>query len=401
MVSLMPFPIRRPWLMTRGAMTDRNQPPFDRLRSIDDPDEFLWAILPHAARSFAPSILLLPEEAARTTAVGYLYARMLDTYEDLSSTPADARHALSAFAARFQHGRPGIAPPAPIPTGPDNRDRAHLLLIERHPLVDESFLALAAADQRRVVRLITEMAAGMSEFSTLFEEQGGVLHSDEQVLGYCDRVIGLPALFVLELLLGEPTDQHSRDGLEVAELIQLANITRDIEKDLTRGVAYHRALEPHLRAGRTDDASAAVALARHDLLKLAGERAPSFRRLVGSSNLSRVSVIRSAAVIMMLFTHGHYRSQTGRVRGRHLPRRVTSMFLMALPASVSPRWANWVLRRIEEDLDAMSGSWDSQAHVARQHSVAVPGGRARSGHAVNQPRGSAVHRPVRARDARR
>ena len=66
-------------------LVNRNKPRFDHLLSIEDPEEFVWAILPHAARTFAPSILLLPEDAARAAAVGYLYARMLDSYEAASS----------------------------------------------------------------------------------------------------------------------------------------------------------------------------------------------------------------------------------------------------------------------------------------------------------------------------
>ena len=75
----------------------------------------------------------------------------------------------------------------------------------------------------------------MIEFSTIFEGQQGVLDDERQVLDYCHRVIGLPALFVMETLLGSVSGDHRRDALEVSELIQLANITRDIEKDLRAG----------------------------------------------------------------------------------------------------------------------------------------------------------------------
>ena len=57
----------------------------------------------------------------------------------------------------------------------------------------------------------------MIEFSGLFEQQGGVLHEEQQVLDYCHRVVGLPALFVMELLLGDLSGDHERDALEVSE----------------------------------------------------------------------------------------------------------------------------------------------------------------------------------------
>ncbi len=352
LVVLLPFSIRRLWLLIRGAMIDRDDPRFDYLGSIEDPERFVWAILPHAARSFAPSILLLPEDAARAAAVGYLYARMLDTYEDLSATPSEAREALSLFAGRFGADRPGEAPPSPNPFTADSRDQAHLLLIDRHRLVDEMFLQFDTITRSRITRLVEEMASGMIEFSNLFEEQGGVLAEEQQVLDYCHRVIGLPALFVMELLLGEISGDHERDALEVSELIQLANITRDIEKDLRRGIAYHPVLQPHLGSDGAGEAAADVAAARRDLMLLATKRAGSFRRLVETVDFPRLSPARAAAVLMMLFTDRHYRdcAVDAGVPTWSGPRWAVTMALASLPAVVSPAWANWILLRVERDL---------------------------------------------------
>jgi len=349
-VASLPFPIRRLWLLTRGAFVDRDRPDFHRLSSIRDPEKFVWAILPHAARSFAPSILLLSEDDARAAAIGYLYARMLDTYEDLSPEPAQAREALAAFASRFDSDRPGSAPSAPTPSDPDPRDRAHLLLVERHHLVDRVFMRLDGPTQARITKLIQDMSSGMIEFSSIFEGQEGVLDDEEQVLSYCHRVIGLPALFVMETLLGPVSTDHHRDALEVSELIQLANITRDIEKDLQRGIAYHPALRAYL--GSEQGSAAAVAIARRDLIQLATRRAPSFRRLVDAVGLPRLSPARAAAVLMVLFTSRHYRD-CGINAGmpfRSGPRRKSTLVLTSIPAAVSPRWADRVMIRVEADL---------------------------------------------------
>ena len=351
-MSFLPFSIRRIWLLAHGGLADRDKPRFGHLGSIEDPERFVWAILPYAARSFAPSILLLPEEEARAAAVGYLYARMLDTYEDLSVTRAAAQEALALFAGRFSTEPPGKAPPPPDPSAPDPRDRTHLLLIDHHGLVDEVFLRLSSANRSRVTRLIEDMASGMSEYSGIFERQGGVLHDQQQVLDYCHQVIGLPALFVMEILLGDLSGDHEHDALEVSELIQLANITRDIEKDLRRGIAYHPALEPHLGSAGDGAAAGDVAVARRDLVLLATQRAGSFRRLVDAVDLPRLSPARAAAVLMMLFTDRHYRdcAVDAGVSTWSAPRRVLTMVLASLPAAISPWWANRVLLRVERDL---------------------------------------------------
>ena len=67
----------------RGLTVDRNRPDFAALGAERDPERFLWKVLPHAARSFAASIVVLPRDQAMASAVAYLYCRMLDTYEDL------------------------------------------------------------------------------------------------------------------------------------------------------------------------------------------------------------------------------------------------------------------------------------------------------------------------------
>lgn len=328
-----------------------------RLERIADPEDFVWAVLPYAARSFAASILLLPESAARICAVAYLYARMLDTYEDLSPSPDHARQDLEAFAARFQ-----CQPPAPAPRRLSSgmvspSDQAHLLLLRRHELVDSVFARLPQDQRDRIVELIGVMAAGMVVYSHVFDRQGGVLEDFEQVVDYCHRVLGYPAIFALETILGEVSADHRRQALRVSELIQLANITRDIEKDLQVGVAYHPRLRPHLGSDGSGAAvRAAVLDARRDLVIMATERAASFRLLLNEHALPQFSLARSAAVLMMLFTDRHYRRMATSVdlpiwRG---PRSSAAIVMTSVPAMWSARWADSVLRRADSGLMANS-----------------------------------------------
>jgi len=340
-----PFGVRRPWLLMRGGLTNRTHPDLVALGSIEDPDRFVWAILPHAARSFATSILMLPGDKAPTAAVAYLYCRMLDTYEDLSPRE-EAGTALQAFAARMQTM---AAPPPPPTTASDDRDRTHLLLIARCDLVDRAFVALPSDHQTQIVELVTAMAAGMTTSSRQFDEQSGVLIDGDQLVGYCHNVIGEPIVFTLQLVGDSAlTPELRQDALASSELIQLANITRDIERDLERGVAYDPSLLPHLHRTGSDGP---VLQARRRMMGLALPQVSAYVRLASQLAQQPVSLARASAVAMLLHTDRHYRWCARRVgmtpwQG---PNTNASIVATALLATVSRRWTGRVLRRVERD----------------------------------------------------
>jgi len=341
----LPFSLQRPWLLWRGARTDRDRPDLDSLTAIEDPTDFVWAILPHAARTFATSILMLPRAQARTAAVAYLYCRMLDTYEDLSDQ-ADREAALEKFAARMTT----LGPPPTMPAATrDDRNPVHLLLVERCCLVDRVFATLPETDRQAVAGLVRAMAAGMAWAARRFAEQGGVLLDTDQLSRYCHHVIGEPILFTL-LLLGKgplATEQH-HDALAAAELIQLANITRDVERDLARGIGYHPSLLPHL--GSTD-AAGPVREARRRLMAHALPLVNAYTRLAERLAPGRLSLVRASAVLMLLHTDRHYRwcaRRVGRPDWRGPDRTGTIVFASVL-AAFSRRWARRVMRRVERD----------------------------------------------------
>ncbi len=336
--------LRRVWLLVRGARVDRSQPDLDRLAAIDDPMGFVWAILPYAARTFATSILVLPAAQARTAAVAYLYCRMLDTYEDLGD-PVDREAALEAFAVRMTT----LEPPVPVPKAGDDRDGVDLLLVERCQLVDQVFVRLPSADRERVVELVLAMADGMVWSSRRFAEQGGVLIDAEQLSRYCHHVIGEPVLFALQLVLEvDLTAEQRRDALAAAELIQLANITRDVECDLERGIGYHPPLLAHL--GSTD-AAGPVREARRDLMAHALPHVSAYTRLAEQLTTERFSLARASAVLMLLHTDRHYRWCARRIGrpGWRGPDRTGTMVLTSLLAALSRRWARRMMRRVEHD----------------------------------------------------
>jgi phytoene/squalene synthetase len=360
----LPFWLRRPLLLARGAMADRDRPPLEALARVEDGEAFVWAVLPHAARTFSACILLLPGDAALASAVAYLYCRMLDTCEDLEPDRGAREAALAAFAARFDDGPPRPAPTLRAPAPRDARDRAHLLVLQRAALVDRQFERLPAEVQDTIRELVREMAAGMLRASARLGDQRGMLADDVQLRDYCRAVLGQPVVFAVRLVrlghgIREPlTALQREDALRVGEFVQLANITRDLEKDLARGVAW----EPSLHADllRTDAASDAalrerVRHAREHLMRRALEHVPAYAGLLDAMRLPRVSRARGSAILMLLFTERYWRGCARRcgVAVGPGPERTPALFARASAAALSPRRAAAEVARVEMALLAV------------------------------------------------
>ncbi|MDQ2700626.1 MAG: squalene/phytoene synthase family protein [Actinomycetota bacterium] len=340
-----------PALLLRGLTVDRQRPDLDALARETDPERFLWSILPHAARSFSASIVVLPGDPAIASAVAYVYCRMLDTYEDLVPDPATCRQELERFAARFDD--PGMPSPTQLDDSlaRDDRDRVYLVLISRCDLIDRVFRTLPEDVRHEIAELVRSMAEGMIWSTEAFDRQGGVLLDQEQLAHYCRNVIGYPALFTLSQVAdGELSAEAREDALLVSEMIQLANVTRDIERDLERGVAYHPALKPYLgRAAEQPEVRRAVEEVREEFLSMALSRAPAYRRIFEGLDLGRTRTVRTAAVLMLLFTDLHYRSCA--LRTGHLPwagpRSRLQVVAGSLPSLWSRAWAGQTIRRVE------------------------------------------------------
>ena len=350
-MSSLPFALRRPVLLAQGALLDRRKPDLAHLRSIDDPERFGWAILPHVARSFAASIVLLPQAPARAARVGYLYARMLDTYEDMVPDPTQRNEGLQWFATRFSTGRLTVAAPEVEMAATNPREEVHRLLVERCELVDCLYARLPESDRAKVAVLVTEMATSMQRWGATLGHQGGTLDTDEQLARYCDDVIGEPARFVVALMVrGSLSGSQERQVSTVSELVQLANVTRDIERDLERGVGYHPALKPHLGAPATDRRSQEqVRRVREELLVRALRCVPAYTELLEDLPLPMFSAVRGSGVLMLLFTDRYYRACA--VRAGHEPWKGSNSTVGLLGSSVlsvlSRRWARRTAQRVE------------------------------------------------------
>jgi phytoene/squalene synthetase len=315
--------------LIENVRADRRRPPLAQLRALEDPERFVWAILPYAGRSFSFCIAVLPRRTARALAVAYLYCRMLDTCEDLPASAAEKEAKLAEFLARFDsHAREPAAPlPAPPAIDPararDDADRAYLLLLEQAARVDRFFLTLAPPQREVILRLVRRMGEGMIWAVRTFAAQGGALQDDAQLSRYCFAVLGNPMLFAEEMQRLEcgldPVVGEDRIVLAAAvgEAIQLANVARDLEKDCAHGVCYL----PELAQAAAGERDRAIARARRRLLARALERGRSFQPYMSGIPSPRVSLARGAALLMALFTLGFWQ-RTGERLGLELqPRR--------------------------------------------------------------------------------
>ncbi len=368
---MLPFWLRRPFLIVRDLVATRERPDLRRLARIDEPEAFVWAILPHAARTFAACIALLPARSALAAAVAYLYCRMLDTYEDLVPEPHAREAALLDFASRFasSNGSLSAAPAIDGASDRDERDRAHLLLVQRSHLVDRVYLSLDA-DTRAVVRdLVRDKAEGMRWSSTTFAANGGVLEGSERLAQYCRHVLGNPVVFSVRLLrlhYGSPPELapgEREDAMRVGEMVQLANITRDVEKDLRRGIAYDATLRHDLGRDADDGVAERCRTVRERLLRMALARAPSYARVIEAIHLPRWSVARASAVLMLLFTERYFRECARRVglvpwRG---PNATIALLARSVPAVFS---AEKALREIERIERAFLTAADAEPRLA-------------------------------------
>ena len=362
-VERLPFALRRPWILTRDLLQSRSRPDLERLQRVGNPESFVWRILPHAARTFTACIAVLPAEPARAMAVAYLYCRMLDTYEDLVPEPVEREAALAAFSTRFRVGDgspPRPAPPIATTHARDVRDQTHVVLVNRCTLVDGVFARLHPLVREHIADLVESMGAGMIWSSRTFREQGGVLQTGEQLARYCRTVIGLPFLFAVRLLQLRKTGNAAvsedlrEDCLRAGEMVQLANVTRDIEKDLRRGVAYHPALRADLGRMDLEDAGlrARIRDVRSELLDRALTLAPAYERMMRALPFRAVSPARGSGALMLLFTDRYYRS-CARLVGRPPwpgPASTARLILLSACHAIMKRWSARATRRITDNL---------------------------------------------------
>ena len=289
--------------------SNRKKPPLAKLRAIQDPEQFLWQILPHAARTFSFVIVFLPPRMRRGLALAYLYCRMLDTYEDLLPTLKEKESALQRFIDRFDG--PGALGPAPSLDSrltADLKESTHVLLVNRAAFIDAHFERLVQPQQAAIRRLVRRMGEGMIWASRVFADQGGVIKTPGQLSRYCWYVLGTPMLFADEMqrldrgLPPRVDDARLRLCAVVGEVIQLANITRDIDKDYLRGIFYHPQL-PGLEGRQRQQSIREV---RRQLVLRALRQFREFPKFFNTMPTATISRARGAAMLLIITTYAYY-----------------------------------------------------------------------------------------------
>jgi phytoene/squalene synthetase len=267
--------------------------------------------------------------------------------------------------AAAANGALPAAPPIETASDRDERDRAHLLLVRRADLVDRVFLSFDEPTRGVVRDLVRDMADGMRWSSATFQAQGGVLVGEAQLAQYCRHVLGNPVVFgarLMRLEYGSPAElspEEREDAMRVGEMVQLANITRDVEKDLRRGIAYDAALRDDLHRTDTQDPALAERCrgVRQRLVRMAVARVPAYRRVVEALRLPRFSVARASAVLMLLFTERYFRGCARRIGLATWdgPEATMTLFLRTMRAYASRRIAHREMSRVERAFLAAGG----------------------------------------------
>jgi phytoene/squalene synthetase len=345
--------------LVRDLWTNRGKPDLKGLHRIEDSEAFLWAVLPHAARTFSKSIHLLPRAMRKPCAVAYLFARILDTYEDHIKDATERDEAMAQFAARFaEHESGALAVPRAIQYAhdADARDEVHRLLLHKHALIDREFHKLSFDVREPIRELIEPMALGMRKASAWFDQQGGVLQDDAQLKEYCHAVLGHPVLFTARLLRLHRTETAELTPSEVTNcfsagvMVQLANVTRDIEKDLARGIAYHPLLSQDVERVRAENppdpaVGSRIRSVRAELTLKALALSPNLASLLIDLAPSGLRPERASGVLLFLHTNRHYlRSaiQAG-IKPWGVVVSPTRILLKSIPAALSAKRAKAIL----------------------------------------------------------
>jgi phytoene/squalene synthetase len=100
----------------------------------------------------------------------------------------------------------------------------------------------------------------------------------------------------------EVSDNRLRSCAVIGEIIQLANITRDLEKDYERGIYYH----PDLPGLTGVERELRIRDVRSQLVLRALRLAPEFRPFVEAIPTPRISLARGAAMLLVITTFAYY-----------------------------------------------------------------------------------------------
>lgn len=236
---------------------DRHNFDINEIKNIHDNKDFIYAILPYVARSFALSIVVIPDKISIPAALGYCYCRILDTFEDMVFLPKMREKAISSIPKilkKIMNNKKvninSILKYEKYLVKTKKKDEMYCLLVHEIKRINDVFLEQEPIIQKMIYNLVKKMAKGMNENTGKFKEKNDNI-SKNDIKKYCKSVLGYPLLFIFQLLNWinnnkNPMDIKYKEKLyDISQFIQLANVTRDIEEDLLNNVVYHNLLQPY------------------------------------------------------------------------------------------------------------------------------------------------------------
>lgn len=243
-------------LVYRCIFKDRHNFNIQQLEKIKQDNIFIYEILPYVARSFALSIVVLPDQLSIPAALGYCYCRILDTFEDMLVDPVMRQSALQTTrymlkkiidGNNYNNELDNICYYESELVKTKKKDEAYCLLVREIYRINRVFSKQDSAVKKMIYILVKKMSKGMIKNTGDYKENNNNI-TDKKIRQYCKSVLGYPLLYVCQLIQwynGNPYYLHVKHKKEIiyfSQFIQLANITRDIEEDLLNNVVYHNLL---------------------------------------------------------------------------------------------------------------------------------------------------------------
>jgi len=217
------------------------------LKEKNDTKRLIY-LLPYIAASFTPVILIIQKQKLILSSLGYLYWRVLDTFDDLL-VGEERKKSLRILHDRLQRlQQNGFASRNVEIDGFDflnvgPRDEIYIYIVKTIERFDSVFLQLNEAYQDVLVRLVKHQT------SYFFAISHKYFKTEQQYHNKCVSSIMTGLYFatfeVNRSLYGYKMDKETQKLLEdTCESFATGNIIKDLEKDFRQGISYHPELVP-------------------------------------------------------------------------------------------------------------------------------------------------------------
>lgn len=239
-----------PWrfyYLYRGFKARRQTGCPTALQERNDIKRLLY-LMPYVAASFTPVILIVPQKQLLLASLGYLYWRILDTFDDLL-TGEDREKGLSILYDRLRKiDRDGCAIRDPEVDGfhfsnVGPRDEIYIMIVKNLDRLDSLFLQMNEVQRDVMMRFVKHQAEGFrsvpdSHFRTEFQ--------------YHEKCVStiMPGLYLATFEVNRNLYRHCMEEKtekrleDVCEAFETGNIIKDLEKDFRQGISYHPELVP-------------------------------------------------------------------------------------------------------------------------------------------------------------